>query len=286
MGLYQLARLHYCFSNEQMQSATVNFGYPKLLFILMYLIGFIAGINLISSYPFIDGASFFNFKCGYNNTLTFYSQPLVIKPSKAAIYWVYVTAIVTASWDICTLFLYLCKIRVLRRYKDAKSERGSGDHRWGRIVKILYRIIILTLFYQFTEIFVLLINIMLQIYHGDDTIIMKIAEDAVAAFVSLSFSTSMYLMMEHNGKQYRKFLKIIYQLKLHWICCKWRYIIPNQLQQLDKDVQKAIDASTQTTTNDVTGNADTVESDINTTIPGQDISSTQVQITVTKSLKE
>ena len=32
-------------------------------------------------------------------------------------------------------------------------------------------------------------------------------------------SYSLYLMQNHNTEEYNKFLRILYKLKCHWICC-------------------------------------------------------------------
>ena len=44
MGFYQLYRLYYCFANEQIHS---HHGYPKCLFIIMYTMGGIIGLNFL-----------------------------------------------------------------------------------------------------------------------------------------------------------------------------------------------------------------------------------------------
>ena len=45
-------------------------------------------------------------------------------------------------------------------------------------------------------------------------------------------SVSMYLMMDHNQVQYVKFLKLIKFFRLHWICCKWRMLVIDQLEAI------------------------------------------------------
>ena len=56
--------------------------------------------------------------------------------------------------------------------------------------------------------------------------------------VTVSLSFAMYLMMEHNESEYIKFLKLIYHLKLHFCCCRCRFIVMEQLEDLDKDVKQ------------------------------------------------
>ena len=44
----------------------------------------------------------------------------------------------------------------------------------------------------------------------------------------------MYLMMEYNDGEYLKFLKVVHYWKLHFICCKYRFIIKDQLKELQE----------------------------------------------------
>ena len=67
MGLYQLSRLHYCFANSKVHS---NKGYPKWIFIAMYLIGIVNGIQG-SLTRFIWNSVL---KCGINNNMEFYNN--------------------------------------------------------------------------------------------------------------------------------------------------------------------------------------------------------------------
>ena len=39
-------------------------------------------------------------------------------------------------------------------------------------------------------------------------------------------------MMDHNEKQYIKFLKCMYRIRLHWICCCCRHMVIEQLNEL------------------------------------------------------
>ena len=55
-----------------------------------------------------------------------------------------------------------------------------------------------------------------------------------------SYTYSMYLMMSHNEEEYVKFLRRIYWFKLHWICCKYRFIVSDQLEEIDGDALKLV----------------------------------------------
>ena len=71
--------------------------------------------------------------------------------------------------------------------------------------------------------------------------ILSICTSAGGGFMLVSVSISMFLMMDHNTCEYTKFLKLIKRLRLNWICCYWRHIVNDQLQELNS------------TLNDVTG---------------------------------
>ena len=55
---------------------------------------------------------------------------------------------------------------------------------------------------------------------------------------TFSLFYSMHLMMEHNEKEYYVSLKIVYYLKMHYLCCCWRSIANDQLTVLCKKHEK------------------------------------------------
>ena len=79
----------------------------------------------------------------------------------------------------------------------------------------MYRICILTLFYEIPAFTVYWIIV---------------ASDGWQINATIFYSISMYLMMEHNDKAYAKFLRCTYRLKLHYLCCCYRGIISNQVR--------------------------------------------------------
>ena len=68
--------------------------------------------------------------------------------------------------------------------------------------------------------------------------------------VSISLICSMYLMMDHNKGHYLQLLKRLKCMKLHWICCKWRYIVIEQLNELENidNLEEIVDQSRMTHT--------------------------------------
>ena len=219
MGFYQLYRLYYCFANKQIQS---NKGYPKCIFIIMYIFGIIVGINAFLSFLFIPKGAFINTDCGIDTNLNSYKHPWTISHFEYAPCWIGITYICYSAWDLVTLCLYINKLRWLI---------GSTVNK--AIIFILFKITILTLFYQIMASSGVAIMLFTKHYFVENSLPSLIAFNCMISISKLSLSISMYLMMDHNWKHYRLFLKVISQIKLHWICCKWRYILIDQLDELD-----------------------------------------------------
>ena len=222
MTFYQLSRLHYCFANSKIHS---NKGYPKWLFIIMFTIGVILLINWPIAVVFF-GFFFFS-NCGINAKLEFHYVPMDIVSFKYAFLWINATAGIYQIWDLVTLFLYYHKIRSIRKtIKNMEKNQVV----FNRISSILYKIFILTMFYEILQFiaFILVIIAPFASHYWFETF----ARNTAFMISNIVFSVSMYLMMEHNKSEYVIFLKIIYKLRLHWICCKYGSVVVEQLDEL------------------------------------------------------
>ena len=223
MGFYQLYRLYYCFANEQIHSKK---GYPKCLFIIMGIYGVSFGIYvyIILLFAGIDDTSLFVSECGFNDKYEFFSYPTQLFDGRYIFPWSYygVSKLGIVAWDLLTLFLYVFKIWTFKRY--TKNEQNV----YKRIMSILHKIFILTIFY---EVFSML--------YGGIVLFTPIwwCWSIARQLVSLSISVSMYLMMDHNNKQYLKFLKIIYFFRFHWMCCCCRYLVMDQMNSTSETVK-------------------------------------------------
>ena len=224
MGFYQLSRLYYCFANNQIHS---DKGYPKWLFNIMYIIGVIICLNYAVSNETMPNFSIFNSKCGINDKFEFYYHSLHIINTKISVFYPITTILCFYAWDLFTLYLYISKIRTFRMYKD------KDPSVYKRIQSILQKIFILTTFYQIAGFFYMLISASLMSVFG----VASIIGISIMAVSSLTFSLSMYLMMDHNRTEYLRFLKILQYLKLNYLCCKWRYFVLEQIEELDENVQ-------------------------------------------------
>ena len=284
MGFYQLSRLYYCFANEQIYSKK---GYSKWIFVIMIIIALSVLIYLI--YQVIDTLNIIC-KCGiiFDNDaqkLGFYNEKsmnchdnefTVIEHYDHRIavtnYWSNIyrsPAAVLVIWDITTLLLYYYKIKQFMRFRRAKSYSSGSIHIpapsnsdnstisntkddkiYHRIIFIMNKIIILTLFY---EIWIGVLVICAYVITDFDTrsdmysLIWIYLFCYTLSTVPLVFSFAMYLMMDHNDEEYMKFLKLINCCKLQYIFCGCCYcccgmMVDQQLMKLkEKNMEKSLD---------------------------------------------
>ena len=64
---------------------------------------------------------------------------------------------------------------------------------------------------------------------------------AFSALVAVVYSLAMYLMMDHNTKEYIEFLRILYKFKLYWCCGCFGPMIRNQYEFMTADTAKQYD---------------------------------------------
>ena len=228
MGFYQLARLYYCFANNQIHS---DKGYPKKMYVIMYIFGIILAINAVVCFVMTTNSDYghINWKCGINENFEFYSYPIQLMP-RIGSPWLLISFILFVLWDLFTLILYLWKINLFLSSVD------RDPNVYKRIMLILHKITILTLLYQITAVLLVGINTVIFIVNNDEhNFWVRFSARSSVAIVPFCLNYSMYLMMDHNERKYFKFLRVIHWMKLHWICCKWRYIVAEQLHGFDDD---------------------------------------------------
>ena len=233
MGYYQLFRLYYCFANSQIHS---NKGYPKQLFIIMYACGTVEFILYTIFYFLYSNASslLVNNKCGIKDNFFFYAKPIRISISGNANAIMVVGLVASLGylfWDIGILLLYIVKIRAFRKFKH------SDPTVYSRLMSILHKITILTLSYQFTTVFAVIIFWAMAVAFGKNSVFFRLSVVICTTLTTTATNYSMYLMMDHNKKQYYKFLKTIYNLKLHWLCCCCGFMVIEQLLHEDVGVK-------------------------------------------------
>ena len=221
MGFYQLSRLYYCFSKTQVYS---NKGYSSWVFILMVIIGILLLINWPLANLF-SGVLILKSKCGIDKHGQFYYISHKKLVFEGAFIWPGLVIISYLSWDVLTLILYVSKIISFKRYKEINLVI------YKRILFILYKIVILTLFYEIISLLTSVIFILVVAMTSDT--IFRIVTSVISDINIVAVCYAMYLMMDHNVKEYTRFLKMIKRLKLYFFCCK--HMVNNQLHELDMD---------------------------------------------------
>ena len=190
-------------------------------------------INWILFHLFIDGHVYLNSQCILNDKLELSYYPMEIPTFSAASLSASISNILYVSWDLVTLLLYIYKIRSFHQYRN----KESVVHK--RIISILHKITILTMFYEFTALLVIIVMILVFVLDPDQAV--DIATFYVPSYlVSIAVSYSMFLMMDHNLEIYIKFLQIVRFLRLHYICFCWKHMVIDQLDLLVMNGQKKL----------------------------------------------
>ena len=224
MGLFQLSRLYYCFANDKIHTKK---GYPKWLFYVMVIWGILYFISS-SLDNGVTAEAFFS-KCEYDKNLNIYYYRIERLINQIWV-WSLLNRIAFLAWDLSTLCLFLHKIR---SFTKQRSSNQAHAHVHQRVMSILYKISILTIFYELAGTPGMLGEIYFQVWGWDRFSSALIYASQV--FWPVATSYAIVLMLEHNKKEYAIFLKRTYKYKLHWICCCFRFIVIEQINQLDGD---------------------------------------------------
>ena len=131
---------------------------------------------------------------------------------------------------------------------------------YNRIISILYRILILTLMYEIVIIFFIIVFIFTLFFLPKESSITYVLLIMMGGLSSISLCYSMFLMQQHNDYEYKKFLKILHNFYLHYICCCCKSII---IYELELDLVKQIknQQSVNANSNNVTGDKNTTKED-------------------------
>lgn len=219
LGFYQLSRLYYCFARNQVHS---DKGYSNRLFISFGIIGILlllcAWISVWFHFPII-------WTCGISvDDLRYHQKEYSFAISKSAIdIWFTSVVMIYFIWDFITLLLYVCQIRRFQRYKTQNVVI------YNRISSIMYRILICTLFYQIPGSLISISNVIGHRFISYDTFdtdhIMYCIE---FASVSILWSYSLCLMLEHNSAQYDIFIRFLQRI----CCCFYDILGKDQMEEV------------------------------------------------------
>ena len=223
MEFYQLSRLYYCFSKNQVHSEK---GYPNWVFAALYSL-------LVIWFVFETTTDYLLFKheCRLESDGTAVSE-VILLISISYENWILMSPLVMTYivLESTTLFLYWYKVRSLRRKLNQKN--GTV---YERIQIILHRVLTLTYFYMFMITVVFLIfGITRNIYDlssFDD----GSWSDSIASVI---FSYSMFLMQDHNTSEYIAFLRFIKRYKCVLCFCCFGSMVNEQYRMLVDNVDE------------------------------------------------
>lgn len=137
-------------------------------------------------------------------------------------------AIVAAyfAWDIATLLLYVFKMRSLKKYEHINSDI------YKRISLVMRRIVIMTLFYEIiTASFLVMIAICVYLIE----FLPSVGAYISGCVMSITYSFSMYLMLDHNTTEYISFLK---KMKCICRCSCYTSLVRDQMDMIDTEESK------------------------------------------------
>merc|ERR1711897_17374 len=96
-------------------------------------------------------------------------------------------------------------------------------------MRILKKVLILTLFYEIVAILSAIIGLFRDIAADDTLIVVRIIYAYSITLTSVIVNYAMCLMQQHNKTKYDKFLKILDRLKLYYcICCCCKSVISDE----------------------------------------------------------
>eukprot|EP01084_Bolivina_argentea_P258972 436810_1 len=200
LTLYQIGRLQYTFSSQQIHS--VKYSYSRCTFIILYMF-FILNltITIYISFIIIQPESIDKYGC------------IAKEPSDEDTKYVMIGLIFYAIWDWTVLSMYIYK--VIQIYFKTNFEH---EQIYKRIYFVLKKIVFLTLLYEIATAAPMIDTLLIR---SERT---RLLTHSIAWFIDiLASGSTIYLMIEHNNDDYLKFIE--------WITCKIKLKIHNEASQ-------------------------------------------------------
>ena len=247
LSFYQLSRLHYCFSNQQLHGKK---GYPQWIFILMVIIGFMLWISVVTLQLLVD---ILPSKCRYTgNGFLFYrygDRAILFDRDSwdlSQIYWIWVNAVSASghTWDLVILLMYLHKIWQIRKAHKSKENRV-----WDNVLSILHRIVIITVFYTICSLFLSILFTLSRLTLSSenmliDAIVYELETYGIITATNLLYFFSILLMMQHNTHIYVVFLCFLRRFHLKYCCfCCYHKMVDQQLAELEIPEEIVLEAN-------------------------------------------
>ena len=232
MGLYQLSRLHYCFSKTSTHHQN---GYSQWIITVMVMVVVAIQISykmlFTLGHPLPSTCGFkrdFTFKWEFRDSAIMFDGDL----EEQSIYfsrWFMMNSITVQLWDLTILLLYCHKVRTLKRTCTLRR-----DAVWRKIMFILQRIIIINVFYWISFMMLNAVRHNAQIFLPKLILIKYTVYNVIVALWSILYSISMYLMMEHNTDEYIRFLGCLKKFHLKYLCfCCCHRNVDRQLTEFE-----------------------------------------------------
>ena len=228
---YQLSRLYYCFSADRVHS---NKGYPKWVFVLIVSLGGVVFVGIsLSGYGKVGLTT----QCGIRKTGDAYFVRYYPFRNNVQYVIIWITTLLLVPTDPLILALYWWKARSLT---PRTGQQDAQNKVYIRIRLILNRIIILSLFYLTVFLCAFLIPMIWAITailaDGNELISDSILV-ILAPVVITCISYSVYLMQDHNTKEYIRFLSILNRYKFYCCCCCCYGMVRGQYQFVLENVE-------------------------------------------------
>ena len=239
MGLFQLSRLYYCFSQS---NTYTHMGYSNKLFIVMYGIG-IAILLTSTTTVWFKVPKY----CGFDQEFRFvFVETHHIIPN-----WIFsaIESLVYIIWDWTTLGLYIHKLRQCLKLNKTKPNTSDNNKVRNeiedRVRSILARITICTCLYESVFIaFIVIVVIQVFVPFGD---MQWNIHELFSSLTTISYSYGMVLMLEHNDTEYQTFLKYIY-----YVCYCFRSQIGTELYMDELHLSNTVNQSSSKRSSDST----------------------------------
>ena len=228
MECYQLSRLYYCFSKNQVHS---NKGYPNWVFAALFtVLIFWLFSELTTDYSRV------NKNCRFKNDGNVEIEKFVL--IKWDWYWHSIVETLYIVLEVTTVSLYWYKVQSFQRNQTV-IDRAV----YNRVQSILHRVLILTFFYLLIWILVSALWVVTGFW--------------MYSLVRLSISYSMFLMQDHNTSEYVTFLRFVKRYRCCLcLCClnsmvreQHRMLVENAKGNKDKKEDKENSVQTANTRN-------------------------------------
>ena len=207
---YQLSRLQYCFSSEQVHST--KYGYSKSAFNCLYLMGIVlCGLTFASFVQALARKD--NQLLDINYTCAFSSDDMIGV-------WMLIPGLVFfGAWDWTIILLYVRKCYQFRDKNRFNSDENMDNHVFLRIKFILSKILLLTILLEIYALLAIVGYQMMFIVQAEE---LAFINSLFFVFDGLVSTYLISMMLSHNDDKYMRFIEFMNGLR---VCCCFKWFI-------------------------------------------------------------